>query len=173
MHCRSTRPHGPGSPCGAGIVEREGVPTLGLERRSNPALQYDDQQEFIDHLLLSQPPIPYYWPRIKQINARGPEVLGSLPIPRSLKPKEFATLVSASTTQYQCVMNRRNRPKARTATQKANAENRVWDGKGDTAYSFLGVASPCPPPTVPGRVSSLRCCSTCCSSSLKIVSQTR
>lgn len=91
--------HGPGSPCGAGIVERDGVATLGLERRSNPALQFDDQQAFIDHLLFSQPPIPYYWPRMKQINARGPEVLGGLPTPQPLKPAAFQSLVAGDDIQ--------------------------------------------------------------------------
>ncbi len=86
--------HGPGSPCGAGIVEREGVPTLGVERASNPALQFTDRDAFIADLLFKQPPVPYYWPRMKAINARGPEVLGELPQPPALKPKEFKSLVA-------------------------------------------------------------------------------
>jgi hydroxyacylglutathione hydrolase len=84
--------HGPGSPCGAGILKREGVPTLGLERRSNPAFQFKDEGAFIKDLLFSQPPVPYYWPRMKRTNARGPEVLVNLPEPLPLKPAEFKAL---------------------------------------------------------------------------------
>ena len=91
--------HGPGSPCGAGIVKRDGVPTLGVERKSNPALQFDDEDKFIEDLLFSQPPVPYYWPRMKQINARGPEVLGDLPTPQPMNPKEFKSLVDSSRVQ--------------------------------------------------------------------------
>ncbi len=91
--------HGPGSPCGAGIVARDGIPTLGVERRSNPALQIDDQDEFIRDLLFAQPPVPYYWPRMKQINARGPQVLGSLPTPPLVNPKDFKALISSRHVQ--------------------------------------------------------------------------
>lgn len=86
--------HGPGSPCGAGIQKREGVPTLGLERRSNPALQFKEEAAFVEDLLFSQPPVPYYWPRMKAANARGPEVLANLPEPQPLKPAEFKELVA-------------------------------------------------------------------------------
>lgn len=91
--------HGPGSPCGAGIVARDGVPTLGIERRSNPALQFDDEAAFIRDLLFRQPPIPYYWPRMKRINAEGPKVLGSLPAPKEMRPKKFETLIADKSVQ--------------------------------------------------------------------------
>lgn len=91
--------HGPGSPCGAGITARDGIPTLGIERESNPALQFKDPDSFIADLLKSQPPIPYYWPRMKKINAEGPEVLGSIPDPQKLSPKEFQTAIQAKEIQ--------------------------------------------------------------------------
>ncbi len=91
--------HGPGSPCGAGIVARDGVPTLGVERESNPALQFHDETAFIDDLLFRQPPVPYYWPRMKKVNARGPEVLGKLPVPRPMKAREFEALVADEKVQ--------------------------------------------------------------------------
>jgi hydroxyacylglutathione hydrolase len=80
-------------------MKRAGAPTLGVERSSNPALQFDDQWAFMDNLLSSQPPIPYYWPRMKQINARGPKVLGGLPEPRPLNPKDFKALVASGNVQ--------------------------------------------------------------------------
>lgn len=91
--------HGPGSPCGAGIVARDGAPTLGVERESNPALQFDDEAAFIDDLLFRQPPVPYYWPRMKVVNAQGPEILGGLPVPKPLKPKEFEAVIADKAVQ--------------------------------------------------------------------------
>lgn len=91
--------HGPGSPCGAGITEREGQPTLGTERASNPALQFDRREAFIDDLLFRQPPVPTYWPRMKRINARGPEVLGGVPEPEPLTPEAFAQMIAAPDVQ--------------------------------------------------------------------------
>jgi len=91
--------HGPGSPCGAGIIARDGVATLGTERQSNPALQFDDEKAFIDDLLFRQPPVPYYWPRMKVVNAEGPEILGKLPVPKALKPKEFEKVIADENAQ--------------------------------------------------------------------------
>ncbi len=91
--------HGPGSPCGAGIVARDGIPTLGTERESNPALQFKDSKKFIANLLKSQPPVPTYWPSMKKINAAGPEILGSLPDPQQLTPADFRTAVAAKDIQ--------------------------------------------------------------------------
>lgn len=85
--------HGPGSPCGAGILNRDGTPTLGIERESNPALQFKDANAFIKDLLQNQPPIPYYWPGMKQVNAMGPAILGDLPEPQPYGPKEFKNLL--------------------------------------------------------------------------------
>jgi len=91
--------HGPGSPCGAGIVERDGTPTLGIERKSNPAMQFTDVDAFIKNLLQTQPPIPYYWPRMKEVNAKGPEILGSLQEPQGFGPKEFKNLIADKEVQ--------------------------------------------------------------------------
>lgn len=91
--------HGPGSPCGAGIREPEGTPTLGGERRHNPALREDDRKAFLRDLLFSQPPVPTYWPRMKEINARGPKILGELPTPQPRKPEAFAETARNPQTQ--------------------------------------------------------------------------
>lgn len=91
--------HGPGSPCGAGIKSPEGDPTLGQERRSNPYWQMSDQAEFINLLLDAQPPVPYYWPRMKEINAAGPTVLGDRPNPKMMKPDEFGKFIQGDDVQ--------------------------------------------------------------------------
>jgi hydroxyacylglutathione hydrolase len=79
--------HGAGSPCGANICDRQS--TIGHERRHNPALQFTDESTFIDWVLRTAPPMPRYYPRMKKINARGPEVLGGLPAVEWLEPAAF------------------------------------------------------------------------------------
>jgi hydroxyacylglutathione hydrolase len=76
--------HGAGSPCGANIADRQ--TTIGHERRHNPALQLTDESAFIDWVLRTAPPMPRYYPRMKRINAQGPEVLSGLPAVEWLEP---------------------------------------------------------------------------------------
>ena len=84
--------HGAGSPCGANISDRL-VTTLGYERQHNPALQIEDEAKFVEYVLSTAPPEPRYYPRMKEINARGPEVLGRLPTAPALPPKAFQRAV--------------------------------------------------------------------------------
>jgi hydroxyacylglutathione hydrolase len=79
--------HGAGSPCGANICDRQS--TIGHERRHNPALQFTDESTFIDWVLRTAPPMPRYYPRMKKINAQGPEVLKGLPAVEWLEPTAF------------------------------------------------------------------------------------
>jgi len=80
--------HGHGSPCGADIGDRM-ESTIGHERKFNPYLQFTDFEPFREHALGSAPPVPTYYPRMKEVNARGPNVLGNLPQVRGLPPKAF------------------------------------------------------------------------------------
>ena len=70
--------HGHGSPCGADIGDRL-ESTVGYERKFNPYLQITDFEKFKEHALSSAPPVPKYYPLMKKVNAKGPEVLGNLP----------------------------------------------------------------------------------------------
>src|SRR5215470_11350338 len=79
--------HGAGSPCGANICDRQS--TVGHERKHNPALQFTDEAEFIDLVLRTAPPMPRYYPRMKRINAQGPEILKGLPTVEWLEPPAF------------------------------------------------------------------------------------
>jgi hydroxyacylglutathione hydrolase len=79
--------HGAGSPCGANICDRQS--TIGHERRHNPALQFTDESAFIDWVLRTAPPMPRYYPRMKKINAGGPEVLHGFPAVKCLEPAAF------------------------------------------------------------------------------------
>jgi hydroxyacylglutathione hydrolase len=84
--------HGAGSPCGANICDRQS--TIGHERRDSPALQFTDESAFIDWVLRTAPPMPRYYPRMKRINAQGPEVLNGLPMVEWLQPSAFARRVA-------------------------------------------------------------------------------
>ena len=85
--------HGAGSPCGADIGDRL-QSTIGYERDSNPFLQFEDVKEFTDYALSTAPPIPTYYPRMKKINAKGPEIIGNLPRVPGLPPKAFKEAVA-------------------------------------------------------------------------------
>lgn len=84
--------HGSGSPCGAEIGDRL-TSTIGFERAFNPFLQIDDVEAFTQHCIRTAPPIPKYYPRMKKLNAEGPEILGGLPQVRALPPNEFKKAV--------------------------------------------------------------------------------
>ena len=80
--------HGNGSPCGADIGDRLSS-TIGYERRFNAFLQFQDVKSFTAYALSTTPPEPVYYPRMKKLNVKGPEVLGNLPPARGLPPKSF------------------------------------------------------------------------------------
>lgn len=85
--------HGAGSPCGADIGDRL-VSTIGYERGTNPFLQFEDVKEFTDYALNSAPPVPTYYPRMKKVNAKGPEIIGNLPRVPGLPPKAFKEAIA-------------------------------------------------------------------------------
>jgi hydroxyacylglutathione hydrolase len=80
--------HGHGSPCGADIGDRL-ESTVGYERKFNPYLQFTDFAKFKEHALSSAPPVPKYYPLMKKVNAKGPEILGNLPHVPGLPAKTF------------------------------------------------------------------------------------
>jgi hydroxyacylglutathione hydrolase len=89
--------HGAGSPCGANICDRQS--TIGHERRHNPALQFSDEAAFIDWVLRTAPPMPRYYPRMKRINAQGPEILNGLPDIEWLEPAAFQRRLAVGDVQ--------------------------------------------------------------------------
>lgn len=80
--------HGAGSPCGADIGDRLSS-TIGYERRFNAFLQFDDVKAFTDYALSTAPPTPTYYPLLKKVNSKGPEILGNLPVVPGLPPERF------------------------------------------------------------------------------------
>lgn len=84
--------HAHGSPCGADIGDRL-ESTIGYERKFNCYLQFTDFEKFKEHTLGSAPPVPKYYPLMKKLNAKGPEVLGNLPQVPGLPAKTFREAV--------------------------------------------------------------------------------
>jgi hydroxyacylglutathione hydrolase len=80
--------HGAGSPCGADIGDRLSS-TIGYERKFNQFLQFHDVKAFTDFAVKTAPPVPHYYPVMKKLNAKGPEVLGNLPRVAGLPPEAF------------------------------------------------------------------------------------
>src|SRR5881392_3790488 len=80
--------HGAGSPCGADIGDRLSS-TIGYERKFNRFLQFNDVKSFTHYALATAPPVPKYYPVMKKVNAKGPDVLGNLPCVPGLPPKAF------------------------------------------------------------------------------------
>lgn len=80
--------HGHGSPCGADIGDRL-ESTIGYELAHNPYYQRKQRAEFVEHALSTAPPEPSYYQRMKKVNAKGPEVLGHLPVIPALPAKGF------------------------------------------------------------------------------------
>lgn len=70
--------HGQGSPCGGSIGDRN-TSTIGYERLHNPKLQIKDEATFIEAVLSDLPPAPFYYPRMKKVNAQGPALTRCLP----------------------------------------------------------------------------------------------
>ncbi len=85
--------HAHGSPCGASIGDRLSS-TIGYERRFNPFLQHADEASFRAFALGDLPAKPVYYPRLKETNTAGPDVLGALPRVAALTANAFAKAVS-------------------------------------------------------------------------------
>lgn len=83
--------HGSGSACGKGLGA---IPssTVGYEKLFNPALQYDNQQDFVDYILAEQPEPPKYFALMKRVNKVGPKILGELTLPKKLAPQTLSTI---------------------------------------------------------------------------------
>lgn len=80
--------HGEGSACGGNIGDRR-TSTIGYERRYNPRLQVQNEDQFVEDLLDSLSPAPTYYARLKLLNGRGPRAIGSLPYADPLGPEQF------------------------------------------------------------------------------------
>ena len=81
--------HGAGSACGKGLGAIPST-TVGYEKLFNPALQYDNEQKFVDYILADQPETPFYFAVMKRVNKVGPELIRNLPQVSALLPGDLA-----------------------------------------------------------------------------------
>ncbi|HMO86729.1 MAG TPA: MBL fold metallo-hydrolase, partial [Lacipirellulaceae bacterium] len=85
--------HGAGSACGKGLGAIPST-TAGYEKLFNPALQYANEQEFVDYILADQPETPFYFAVMKRVNKVGPALLASLPSVRAMSPGDLPTIAA-------------------------------------------------------------------------------
>lgn len=85
--------HGAGSACGKGLGS---IPssTVGYEKLFNPALQFTDEQAFVDYILTEQPEAPKYFAVMKRVNKEGPEILGEAGLPNKLSTESLQATVA-------------------------------------------------------------------------------
>ncbi|TPE49710.1 rhodanese-like domain-containing protein [Amaricoccus solimangrovi] len=81
--------HGAGSACGPNIGDRMSS-TIGYERAHNSYAAITEFDAFRRAMHEDAPPVPTHYPRLKKVNAAGPEVLGNLPRVPALPPAAFA-----------------------------------------------------------------------------------
>ncbi len=85
--------HGAGSACGKGLGA---IPTstVGYEKRFNPALQFNDEQEFVDYILSEQPEPPKYFAIMKRVNKEGPAILGKPALPKKMDVAQLTETIN-------------------------------------------------------------------------------
>ena len=79
--------HGAGSPCGSSIGVRDRT-TIGYERCFSDKLQLREDA-FVEKLLDGLSQEPFYYKHLKEVNARGPKVLGMWPHLPALPAEAF------------------------------------------------------------------------------------
>jgi hydroxyacylglutathione hydrolase len=84
--------HGGGSSCAA-RSSNERTTTIGRERRSNPLAQAPGEDEFVRLAQSGLPPVPPYYRYLRDVNRKGPRMLGGLPLPEPLAPRKAANVV--------------------------------------------------------------------------------
>ncbi len=83
--------HGGGSFCSTAATG-ERTTTIGRERAANPLLLAPDEDTFVARLEESFGTYPTYFTRLREVNRRGPVVIGALPSLRSLDLPEVDRL---------------------------------------------------------------------------------
>ncbi len=89
--------HGAGSACGKAIGNDPST-TMGQEKRFNFAFQPASQEQFVAMILEGLPEPPPYFPVMKQLNRRGPAILGGIPSLTPLSMDELKTIQQQGST---------------------------------------------------------------------------
>ena len=85
--------HGAGSFCAA-PTSAERVTTVGREKLWNLLAQTKDEQRFVTRALSGLPSFPTYFKYLREINQRGPALLGGIPVMPPLNPEQVFQLAS-------------------------------------------------------------------------------
>jgi hydroxyacylglutathione hydrolase len=80
--------HSTGSFCMSAVASSAPSTTIAQERLVNPAAQAKSEDEFVQQQLMSYTVYPTYYCYLGQINRAGPRILGTLPQPMPLSPRE-------------------------------------------------------------------------------------
>ena len=86
--------HGAGSACGPDIGDRMST-TIGYEKAHNKYVQITDLESFKAEMTQDAPPVPTHYPRLKKVNAAGPEIMHGLPRCVGKTPDAFEALLEA------------------------------------------------------------------------------
>jgi len=88
--------HGAGSACGKGLGA---IPssTVGYEELFNPALQFTDEDKFVQYILSDQPEAPKYFAVMKRVNKEGPSIIGNKGLPESKPIDDLASALDLAT----------------------------------------------------------------------------
>ncbi len=84
--------HGAGSYCVA-PVSKERTTTIGRERVNNPLAQPQSEQEFVKRALSGLPSYPTYYKFLRDLNQRGAQILGGIPVLKPLSANDVNTLM--------------------------------------------------------------------------------
>ena len=85
--------HGAGSYCIA-PASSERTTTIGHERRTNHLALAHSEEEFIRRSLTGLPSYPTYYKYMRDMNQRGPRLLGGIPVLKSRSPAEVKELMN-------------------------------------------------------------------------------
>lgn len=88
--------HAAGSACGPDIGDRMHT-TIGYEKKHNPFMQITSYEDFEKAIQDNAPPVPTHYPKMKKINAKGPQTYGHTPLLRSLSVQAFEKEIKADT----------------------------------------------------------------------------
>jgi hydroxyacylglutathione hydrolase len=80
--------HGAGSVCGAGMADRD-FSTLGFEHQTNPALQVDSKNEFIQNKIQEKHTKPPYFAKMEEFNLKGAPPVEPVFPPQPLNADQF------------------------------------------------------------------------------------
>lgn len=96
--------HGAGSPCGRSLGELPAT-TPGRESRAAwwaDSIAHQDEAGFVEEFTSDLPTPPRYFPRMKEVNAAGPEILGVVRTAPRLTPKRFRELADDGAVVLDC-----------------------------------------------------------------------